>query len=237
MHGVNYHGFNLYNWIERCIILEKYAAVLSCKGAEYKTFINQDIKSDDELTFCVNGIKISVEFGGNLYIENYADYKAKQLVFLTFYEKNNTLFLTGYCLTFSIPITIIDKVTNDVINTFISVEMRRENTENIPVWYLYQLLNAKSTKGDIYDAIKDLQSQLSNLYIIKICSCCKYGQENPYGGDVYLNYLCFKKNKHAYLLFSNGALKSDYAFFMNKQNAELTRLFYSCEDFKSSVSV
>lgn len=215
--------------------MKQYSGSLACKGLVYKTFVNGDILSDDELTFEVRGIKIHVEFDGNLYIENSMDYSGEQLGFLTLYQKNDIVVLTNYVFTCLIPITVVKSETGEMDKAFLTTESRHEGTQDNKVVYLFHLLNAKSEKTYIDDAISELLSQLSNKYSICICGCCKYGQANPYGGDVYLNYLCFRKNKTEYLKYHTGVDKKDWEFFMDERNVETTRPIYSCKEFEPYI--
>lgn len=214
--------------------MKQYSAVLVCRGVEYNTSVNGDIHSDDELTFVLNGIKIHVEFDGNLYIENkdFVNYSDEQLDFLTLCKENNEVILTNYYFKCRIPAAIVNKYTHETTAALIEMKMEHEDTSNHAIRYTYTLLNAKSQMMDIDYAISDLQRQLSNLYNICICGCCKYGQANPYGGDTYLNYLCFRKNKIGYLEFNNGVDKKDWEFFTDKMNAESTRPVYYCKEFE-----
>ena len=215
--------------------MEEYSASLACKGLEYKTFVNGDISSDDELTFEVKGVKIHVEFDGSLYIEDFANYSKEQLSFLTLYQKNNSAFLTNYVFTCHIPVDVVKNETGKINKTFMTAVSRHEGTQDNKVAYLFRLLNAKSERTYIDDAISELQSQLSDECSIRICGCCKYGQANPYGGDVYLNFLCFRKNKARYLQFPTGVDKKDWEFFLDKRNTETTRPTYNCKEFESYI--
>lgn len=214
--------------------MEQYSASLTCKGLKYNVFVNGDMFSDDELTFEVKGVKIYVEFGGSLYIEDFTNYSDEQLSFLTLYQKNNSAFLTNYVFTCPIPVTVVKNETGEINKTFMIAVNRHEGTQDSNIAYLFNLLNAKSEMTYIDDAISELQSQLSAEYSICICGCCKYGQANPYGGDVYLNYLCFKKNKAGYLQFHTGVDKKDWGFFLDMRNVETTRPTYSCKEFETS---
>lgn len=213
--------------------MEPYSALLFCKGIPYKSFINMDIFSDDELTIQVNGIKIHIEFDGSLYIEpeDYVAYSDEQLEILTLSKRHGYLFLVNYSFSYRIPITAVNKQTNDMVATFLEGEIKQQSPNTDKVDYLFSLFDAKSQMTDIEYAIHDIRKQLSGLYDIHICACCKYGQSNPYGGDTYLNYLCFRKNKNGYLQFHDGVEKKDWEYFTDEKNAEPTRPFYSCEEF------
>ena len=213
--------------------MEQYSVVLVCNGKEYKTFIDGDIRSDDELTFVVNGVKIHVEFDGNLYIEDVSTYSGEQLKSLAFLtQKNGEVVLSDYHFKCRVPVAVVNKQTHETTATYVEIEMKHDGTPGNAVRYVYSLLDARSQMTDIDYAISDLRSQLRDLYTIRICGCCKYGQANPYGGDGYLNYLCFRKNKIGYLQFSTGVDKKDWEFFSDKRNVEATRPTYCCEEFE-----
>lgn len=215
--------------------LKRYSSLFVCKGVEYKTFVNGDMYDDDELTFEINGVKICVEFDGSLYIENFADYSNERLSFLTFYQKNDAAFLTNYVFACFIPVSVVKKETGEMSKSFLTIVNRHKGAQDNAATHLLQLLNEKSEMEYIDDAVNELQNKLSGRYSICICGCCKYGQENPYGGDAYLNYLCFRKNKAKYLQFQSGVGKLDWEFFTDEKNVEKTRPVYGCEEFLSVV--
>lgn len=213
--------------------MKQYPIVLICKGLMYETVMTDAMYDDEDLMFTVQNVKISLDFTGSLYIENPADYRDEQLDFLTLYPKHDVLFLMDYNFSYLVPVALLNRGTGEVVKTNIIGKISHEGAPDAAIPYSYQLLHAQTTRSDLEYAMDDLQCQLKNSFSICICACCRYGQDHPYGGDIYLNYCCFKKSKRDYLQLPNGVGKQDWAFFSDTQSVESTRPFYSCDEFEA----
>lgn len=207
---------------------EPYQVLFTTNGKTYKGVLNEK-----ERCFQINGVQIEVEFDNVLYIENPQNYKECTFAFLNYEEKWGSLFLRDFQFTYTLPITLRDTKTNSVVAANFTGVLT--DTKGV-TQYLWKVLGKSSDKRDTEYAILDLQSKLYPRYEIQCCCCCKYGQANPYGGDPYINFICFRKNKSAYETL--GIVdKADWAFFQDEDNISDTRPLYCCEDFAFRKSV
>lgn len=201
--------------------MQPYDVLFTTKGKTYRAVLNEP-----ELCFTIQNITIQVEYDGSLYIDAPQPFQPEAFGFLSYTEKSGSLFLNHYQFEYCLPIRLTQTQQGNTVNAL----MLGSSTNDETAHYAWSLLHAHSTQADAEYAIIDLQNQLYPAYQMEICCCCQYGQANPYGGDITLNFLCFYKNEEGYK--NLGIVnKADWPYFTNPANTNPTRPFYHCLAF------
>lgn len=202
--------------------MEPYEARFVYKGEVYDTVLDEG-----DLYCMINGVRIEVEFDGALYIEYPDQYEEDQLDFFAHIKHHDIFVLTDYLFQYCLPVRVREKDSGQELKTCLLGTIEHDGVGH----YSWTILSACSSMDDVEYAIFDLQKQLGWAHLLEICCCCQYGESNPYGGDPYLNFLCFRKNKEGYAALGGNVEKKDWPFFTDEKNAESTRPLYHCADF------
>lgn len=206
--------------------MEPYTVKFTYKGEIYHTTLEVC-----DLHCIINGVRIEVELDGNLYIEQPDLYGADQLAFFSYdkrYDQRlDSLILADYRFQYCLPVKVFEREGQHAIETCLLGCLEHDGD----VRYSWTILGASSSSSDIEYAILELQKQLQQTHFIEICCCCQYGDTNPYGGDPYLNFLCFRKKKGEYMALGGRVNKHDWTFFTDEKNVESTTPLDHCSDF------
>ncbi len=215
--------------------MKEYLAVFVNNGKTHHIIIENHLLVDDDLfiIFKFEGIEVGVELDGNLFIEKPSTYSSEQLGQFSFSEVHEEFaLLTDYQLNYDVPVIVTELATGEHIETTMYGQINHTRNQKLNRLELLEAEIVVEESYQLFERLNDLQPQLAE-YNIHLCAFCKFGQENPYGGDLFMNYLCFKKNKTDFIKrFPKGVGKTDWAFFRNPDNCSNCYIFNSCEEFE-----
>jgi hypothetical protein len=217
----------------------KYKSIFSNTHISENSGIIDFDSTDYTSLITVNGIIIEVDGFEDLLIDNIEQYTEEQLnqfdynvIFQNKEKTKKLLVLRNYKLKTFVPVSIINKKTNEIGNANLIIELEHNGKELTIICSLLEEESEKVLYYDIEIAINNIQKK-SN-YFIKICACCKYSFWNPYGGSAFINHLCFRKDFEKFQSikekgkFTVGAIMK----YDEDRNFDFVYLIDSCKYYK-----
>jgi hypothetical protein len=146
-------------------------------------------------------------------------------------ERRDFYLLKNYKLKTFIPINIVDKKYGNENMAEMIIEIKNYNNKN---YQKIKILDREIiiNENNYINSFEKIYSDIKDKYIIKICIYCRKSHWNPYGGNDFINQICFKnifdefnkietknKNSVGYLMAINN----------NFQNVLLTEC---CKEYK-----
>jgi hypothetical protein len=173
---------------------------------KYKTlFSNEYFTEDSEVTFYDENYcgyvsplilqDIIIEADGlevlTINCKKYFDHKNLSKFDYEKYEKQDFYLIKNYKLKTFIPINIFAKKCGDESKTELTIELINENNKNYQKLKIFDK-EVIIKENNYTNAFEKIYNDIKDKYIIKICVYCKKSNWNPYGGNDFVNQVCFK---------------------------------------------
>jgi hypothetical protein len=206
----------------------------------------QDSNGIEEVTIINNFKNISFRLGEFNFVGRYFDdfeligydnFTLEQLKRFTFrtvniYKSERIGFeLINFILTFSIPITILNLETKQLIPTSLLIKLNinsKDNDTKIILKLIYNDMEYSGTSSLFEGAAQQINEQIKGEFTIKNCFWCLYSDYSVYGQGLAGSMLCFLKFKDQYLKVKN---KDDYMEMPT--DVPLIQEIYSCDSFET----